>query len=135
MLGIFEGADPQAQMDPQIKRQRTLDALRRIVVRESLKQPVVVIFEDLHWIDEQTQALLNLLADSIVNARLLLLVNYRPEYRHEWTNKSCYSQLRLDPLGGTDSAAMLAALLGESVELEPLKRLIAERTGRNPFFI
>ncbi|MGH7842176.1 MAG: ATP-binding protein [Candidatus Binataceae bacterium] len=135
MLGIFEGADPLAQMDPQIKRQRTLDALRRIVVRESLKQPVVVIFEDLHWIDEQTQALLNLLADSIVNARLLLLVNYRPEYRHEWTNKSCYSQLRLDPLGGTDSAAMLAALLGESVELEPLKRLIAERTGGNPFFI
>ena len=98
LLGIVEGPDPLAQMDPQIKRQRTLDAIKRIVLRESLKQPVVVIFEDLHWIDAQTQALLDLLADSIANARVLLLVNYRPEYRHEWTNKSHYSQLRLDPL-------------------------------------
>ncbi len=115
--------------------QRTLDAIKRIVLSESLNQPVVVIFEDLHWIDAQTQALLDLLADSIANARVLLLVNYRPEYRHEWTNKSYYSQLRLDPLAGADGAAMLAALLGESVELNPLKRLIAERTGGNPFFI
>jgi len=64
-----------------------------------------------------------------------MLVNYRPEYSHQWTNKSYYSQLRLDPLGGSDGAAMLAALLGESIELDPLKRLITERTGGNPFFI
>jgi predicted ATPase len=122
-------------MDPQIKRRRTLDAIKRIVLSESLQQPVVVIFEDLHWIDTQTQALLDLMADSVANSRVLLLVNYRPEYRHEWTNKSYYSQLRLDPLGGADGAAMLAALLGESAELNPLKRLIAERTSGNPFFI
>ena len=135
LLGIQDTPDPLAQMDPQIKRQRTLDAIKRTILRESLKQPVVVIFEDLHWIDAQTQALLDLLADSIANARVLLLVNYRPEYRHEWGNKSYYSQLRLDPLGGADGATMLAALLGESVELNPLKRLIAERTSGNPFFI
>jgi predicted ATPase len=122
-------------MDPQIKKQRTLDAIKRIVVRESLKQPLIVIFEDLHWIDSQTQALLDLLAGTIAISRVLLLFNYRPEYRHEWTNKSYYSQLRLDPLGGADGAAMLAALLGESVELNPLKRLITARTGGNPFFI
>ena len=135
LLGIVEGPDPLAQMDPQIRRQRTLDAIKRIVLRESLKQPVVVIFEDLHWIDAQTQALLDLLADGLARASVLLLVNYRPEYRHEWTNKSYYSQLRLDPLGGADGAAMLAALLGESVEVNPLKGLIAVRTGGNPFFI
>ena len=135
LLGIVEGADPLAQMDPQIKRQRSLDAIKRIVLRESLKQPVVVIFEDLHWIDSQTQALLDLMADSVANSRVLLLFNYRPEYHHEWTNKSYYSQLRLDPLSGADGAAMLAALLGDNVELNPLKRLIAERTGGNPFFI
>src|SRR5208282_877158 len=101
----------------------------------SLKQPVVVIFEDLHWIDTQTQALLDLLADSVASSRVLLLFNYRPEYRHEWTNKSYYSQLRLDPLGDADGAAILAALLGGGVELNPLKRLITERTGGNPFFI
>ena len=100
LLGIVEGADPLAQMDPQIKRQRTLDAIKRIVLRESLNQPLVVIFEDLHWIDEQTQALLDLLADSIATAKILLLVNYRPEYSHQWSNKTYYSQLRLDPLGG-----------------------------------
>src|SRR6516162_7013906 len=135
LLGIVEDPDPLVQMDPQIKRQRTFDALKRIVLRESLRQPMVVIFEDLHWIDDQTQALLDLFADSLANARILLLVNYRPEYHHGWTNKSYYLQLRLDPLGGTDGAAMLAALLGESVELNPVKRLIAERTGGNPFFI
>jgi predicted ATPase len=134
LFGIVEGLDPLAQMDPQIKRQRTLDAIKRIILRESLKQPVVVIFEDLHWIDAQTQALLDLMADSVANSRVLLLVNYRPEYRHEWTNKSYYSQLRLDPLGGADGTAMLGALLGESVELNPLKRLIIERTSGNPFF-
>src|SRR6202011_2671452 len=73
--------------------------------------------------------------DGVANSRVLLLFNYRPEYRHEWANKSYYSQLRLDPLGGADGATMLAALLGEGVELNPLKRLIAERTGGNPFFI
>ena len=102
---------------------------------ESLEHPVAVIFEDLHWIDSETQALLDLLAASIANSRFLLLVNYRPEYRHEWANKSYYSQLRLDALGGESAAAMLAALLGDAVELAPLKRLIVERTGGNPFFI
>jgi predicted ATPase/class 3 adenylate cyclase len=135
LLGIVEGADPLAQMDPRIKRQRTLDAIKRIVVRESLKQPLIVIFEDLHWIDEQTQALLDLLADSIANARVLLLVNYRPEYRHEWSNKSHYVQIGLKPLGRENAEELLAALLGDAVELLPLKRLIIERTGGNPFFI
>jgi class 3 adenylate cyclase len=135
LLGIVDGPDPLAQMAPPIKLQRTLDAIKRIVLSESLKQPLVVIFEDLHWIDAQTQALLDVLADSIANARVLLLVNYRPEYRHEWNSKSNYSQLKLPPLDSSDGAAMLASLLGEGVELNPLKRLISERTGGNPFFI
>jgi predicted ATPase len=122
-------------MDPQIKRQRTLDAIKRIILRESVNQPLVAIFEDLHWIDAHTQALLDLLADSIANARVLLLVNYRPEYRHEWTNKSHYVQLGLNPLGRESAEELATALLGDAVELKPLKRLIIERTGGNPFFI
>jgi class 3 adenylate cyclase/tetratricopeptide (TPR) repeat protein len=135
LLGIQEDPDPLAQIYPQVKRQRTLDAIKRVILRESLEQPVVVIFEDLHWIDSQTQALLDLLADSLPNARVLLLVNYRPEYRHEWGNKSYYSQLRLDPLDSRSAGEMLATLLGESSELEPLKQTIIQRTGGNPFFI
>ena len=131
-----ESPDPLAQMDAQIKRRRTLDAIKRIILRESLKQPLVVIFEDLHWIDAQTQALLDLLADSIASARVLMLVNYRPEYRHEWGNKSYYYPASARPAGAAKAPTeMLAALLGDAVELKPLKRLIIERTEGNPFFI
>jgi len=135
LLGIVDGPDPLAQMDAQIKLRRTLDAIIRIVLLESLNQPLVVIFEDLHWIDEQTQALLDLLADSIATAKILLLGNYRPEYADRWNVKTYYSQIRLNPLADANGAAMMAALLGESVELQPLKRLVIERTGGNPFFI
>jgi class 3 adenylate cyclase/predicted ATPase len=135
LLGIAETPDPLAQMDPRIRRARTLDAIKRILIRESLLQPLVVVFEDLHWIDSETQGLLDLLADSIANARLLMLVNYRPEYRHEWSSRSHYLQLRLDPLPADHAAAMLAVLLSEDATLPPLKRLIAERAAGNPFFI
>jgi predicted ATPase/class 3 adenylate cyclase len=135
LLGIVEGVDPLAQMDGRIKKRRTLEAIKRILLRESLNQPLMVIFEDLHWIDEQTQELLNLLADSIGTAKILLLVNYRPEYSHQWNSKTYYIQLRLDPLGRESAAEMLSMLLGDGVELDPLKRLISERTEGNPFFI
>jgi class 3 adenylate cyclase len=135
LLGIQEDPDPLAQMDAPIRRQRTLDAIKRIIIRESLNQPTIVIFEDLHWIDAETQALLDLLADSIAGVRLLLLVNYRPEYRHQWSGRAHYLQLRLDPLGGENAAAMLTALLGNGADLDFLKHQVTDRTGGNPFFI
>jgi class 3 adenylate cyclase/tetratricopeptide (TPR) repeat protein len=135
LLGLVEGDDPLAQMDGQIKRRRTLDAVKRILLRESMNQPLIVIFEDLHWIDEQTQALLNLLADSIGTAKILLLTNYRPEYSHPWGSKTYYTQLRLDPLGKESADEMLLALLGDGRGLEPLKRVIIEKTEGNPFFM
>jgi predicted ATPase len=135
LLGIVEGDDPLAQMDGQNKRRRTLEAIKRILLRESLHQPLMVIFEDLHWIDEATQDLLNLLADSIGTAKILLLVNYRPEYSHKWNSKTYYTQLRLDPLGQENAAEMLSALLGDGKDLIPIKRLIIERTEGTPFFM
>src|SRR6202051_2410258 len=135
LLGIVEGDNPLAQMDGQIKKRRTLEAIKRILLRESLNHPLMVIFEDLHWIDEETQALLNLLADSIGTAKLMLLVNYRPEYTHSWGNKTYYTQLRLDPLGKESAEEMLSALLGDSHTIAPLKRVIIEKTEGNPFFM
>ena len=93
LLGLVEGDDPLAGMDAQIRRRRMLDAIKRIILRESLNQPLMVVFEDLHWIDEETQAFLNLLVESIGNAKVLLLVNYRPEYSHQWNSKTYYTQL------------------------------------------
>jgi class 3 adenylate cyclase/predicted ATPase len=126
-----------AQMDPQIRRQRTLEALKRVLLRETLDQPCVLIFEDLHWIDGETQAFLDLLSESVATARLLLLVDYRPEYTHGWGSKSTYTQLRLDPLGDEEARELLTALLGEetSPEREGLARLILEKTEGNPFFM
>ena len=105
--------DPAWQnLDPPQRRQRTLDAVKRLLLRESQGQPLLVVFEDLHWIDGETQALLDSLVESLSSARLLLLVNYRPEYEHRWGSKTAYSQLRLDTLPTESAAELLAALLG-----------------------
>jgi class 3 adenylate cyclase len=129
------GAQPLMQMDPQIRRHRTQDAVKRILLRESLNQPLIIVFEDLHWIDSETQQFLNLLADAIANARIQLLVNYRPEYHHQWGNRSYYTQLRLDPLRKENEQEMLSAMLGDATELQPFKRMVTERAEGNPFFV
>jgi class 3 adenylate cyclase/tetratricopeptide (TPR) repeat protein len=122
-------------LDPQQRRQRTLDAFKRLLLRESQVQPLCVVFEDLHWIDAETQAVLDSLLDSLPTARILLLVNYRPEYQHGWGAKTYYTQLRLDPLPPASADALLAALLGHAPGLEPLTRLLITRTQGNPFFL
>jgi class 3 adenylate cyclase/tetratricopeptide (TPR) repeat protein len=135
LLGIADSDGPLPQIDAEIRRRRTCEAIKRVLLRESLNQPLIVIFEDLHWIDRETQAVLDLLAESIASARILLLVNYRPEYRHEWGRRTYYTQLRLDPLGRESADEMLSELLGDAPELAALKRTIAERTEGNPFFV
>jgi hypothetical protein len=128
LLGIAESDDPLAPLDPQTRRRRTLEAIKRILVRESLNQPLIVEFEDLHWIDSETQALLNVLVDAVATARILLLVNYRPEYHHQWGSKTYYTQLRLDPLGKESAQELLTALMGDHGSTLALKRLIIERS-------
>src|SRR3972149_6212442 len=86
------------RLDPPQRRQRTLDGIKRLLLRESQVQTLLVMFEDLHWIDPETQALLDSLVESLPSARLLLFLNYRPEYRHGWGSKTYYTQLRLHPL-------------------------------------
>ena len=135
LLEVAESDDQLARMDPEIRRRRTLDAIKRLLLRESLHQPLIVVFEDLHWLDEGSRALLNLLTDSIGTARVLMLVNYRPEFIHNWGNKTYYTQLRLDPLGAESGEEMLKALLDDGRDLAPLKRVIIEKTGGNPFFM
>ena len=122
-------------LDPLLRRQRTLEAVKRLLLRESQVQPVLVVFEDLHWIDSETQALLDSLVDSLPTARLLLLVNYRPEYRHAWGSKTYYRQLHIDPLPPESADVLLHGLLGGDATLHPLRALLIPRTGGNPFFL
>ena len=152
LLGLAEPTSSLQQMDGQIRRQRILEAIKRLLLRESLNQPLLIIFEDLHWLDNETQAFLQLLSENVATARILLLVNYRPEYHHSWSGKTYFSQLRLDPLGNEQAEEMLAALLNEASEsplprgerarervsdadLQPLKRFILAKTEGNPFFM
>jgi tetratricopeptide (TPR) repeat protein len=120
-------------LDPGRRRQQTLDGVKRLLLREAREQALLVIFEDLHWIDSETQALLDGLVESLGSARLLLLVNYRPEYQHTWGSKTYYSQLRLDALPAESAGELLDALLGDDAGLVPLKQLLVKRG--NPFFL
>jgi class 3 adenylate cyclase/tetratricopeptide (TPR) repeat protein len=122
-------------LDPSQRRQRTLDGVKRLLLRESQVQPLVVVFEDLHWIDAETQACLDGLVEGLPAARLLLLVNYRPEYQHHWGGKTYYAQHRIDALPAAGAQELLQALLGDDPALTPLKELLAARTEGNPFFI
>jgi len=122
-------------LDPLQRRQRTLDALKRLLLLESRVQPLLLVFEDLHWIDTETQALLDSLAEGVPTARVLLLVNYRPEYQHGWGRKTYYSQLRLDALPPESAEELLHALLGGDGQLQPLKQLLVQLTEGNPFFL
>jgi class 3 adenylate cyclase/tetratricopeptide (TPR) repeat protein len=135
LLDALPEDSPFLTLDPSQRRQRTLAALKRLLLRESQVQPLLLVFEDLHWIDTETQALLDSLTESLPTVRLLLLVNYRPEYQHGWGSKTYYTQLRLDPLPPASADELLQALLGNDPSLAPLKQLLIERTGGNPFFL
>ena len=138
MLALFEAlpADsPFLSLDPLQRRRRTLEALKRVLLRESQVQPLLLVFEDLHWIDSETQAVLDLLVESLPTAQVLLLVNYRPEYQHGWGSKMYYSQLRLDPLPEASADVLLQALLGHDPGLGALTPILIARTQGNPFFL
>ena len=121
-------------MDPQQRRLRTLDAVKRILIRESQRQPLLIVFEDLHWIDSETQAFLDGFVESLPLSRILLMVDYRPEYTHGWSDRSFYCHVRVDPLNPASAEELLQHLLGRNKDLARLMQLLKERTVGNPFF-
>jgi predicted ATPase len=123
------------RLDPPQRRQRTLDAVKRLLLRESQVQPLLLLVEDLHWLDAETQALLDSLVESLPLARLLLLANYRPEFQHRWGSKTYYWQLRIDPLPAENADDLLTSLLGTELSLDSLKRTLIEQTEGNPLFL
>ena len=135
ILGV-EDDDPRWQaLDPSQRRERTVDAVKQLLLCESRVQPLLLVFEDLHWLDAESQAFLDALLDGLPTARILVLANYRPEYRHSWGSRTYYTQVRLDPLPSAGAQELLATLLGERADLGALKHLLIERTEGNPFFL
>ena len=138
LLALFDlpAGDRQWELlDPPQRRQRTLQAIRDLFVAESLNQPLVLLFEDLHWIDSETQALLDSLRGTVTTARILLLVNYRPEYQLGWGSKGAFTELRIEPLETQSAEALLQSLLGQNASVAPLMPLLIARTSGNPFFL
>lgn len=122
-------------MEPRERRSFLLSALIRLLLCESRRQPLLLVFEDLHWIDSETQAVLDALVESLTRGRVFLWVNYRPGYTHTWANKNYYSRLRLNPLPAEGANELLDTLLGDYDELTKLKAILIKRTDGNPFFI
>jgi len=126
VLGVSSNDRQWEQLDLPQRRERVLEALRRLLLRLALDRPVVLVVEDLHWIDDATQDVLDSFVDAVPTARILLLVNYRPEYGHTWAGKSFYTQIRLDPLPADISARLLDSLLGTDAGLVELRRALVE---------
>jgi len=119
-----------------IERQRGMfDALKRLLIRESHGKPLCLVFEDLHWVDAETHTFLDTLLDSIPGARILMVVDYRPEHRNPWAGRSYFTELRLEPLPATSAGELLDMLLGSESELDPLKQALIDLTGGNPLFL
>jgi hypothetical protein len=135
LLGVTDDDPEWARLEPMARRMRSLQATKRLLLREAQVQPVLLSLEDLHWIDTETQEFLDALVEGIPAARFLLVVNYRPEYKHGWVNKACYRQIRLESLPPASAETFLLSLLGPDLELAPVARLLVERTGGNPLFL
>ncbi|HKT94937.1 MAG TPA: adenylate/guanylate cyclase domain-containing protein [Paraburkholderia sp.] len=135
LLGAGEADSTVATMDARIRRDRTFDAIKRLIERESQNQPVQLLFEDLQWLDSETEAFLAFLIEHVANARIILLLNFRPDYRPAWSARTNYFQTRLDALGPAEAHDLLGVLLGDDPGLAPLKERILEKTEGNPFFM
>jgi class 3 adenylate cyclase/tetratricopeptide (TPR) repeat protein len=135
LLDVAPGDPGWPTLAPAERHRRTLDALEQLVLEESRRQPLILVVEDLHWVDTETLAWLDALADALSSRPLLLLVTYRPEHQHGWDAKANYSRLRLEPLAGANADELLQSLLGDDTRLVPVKQLLNERTQGNPFFL
>ena len=135
LLEIADDKNRLVGMDAQLRKSRTLDAVTSLLLAEAVNRPLLLMVEDLHWLDDESQALLDWLADFISGSRILLLVSYRPEYAHRWGDKAWCTRLRLESLGGGNADEMLSAILGDNRALAPLKELIVTTTGGVPFFM
>lgn len=135
LLDALDAGHPFQALDPLQHRQHTYQAITRLLLRENHVQPVVAVFEDLHWNDSLTLGLLNEIVVNARDARLLLLVSYRPEFHDDWKGRPNYRNLRLEPLESESLATLLHSLLGSDPALEGLKNFVLDRAGGNPFFV
>ena len=138
ILWILDALAPEdafLAQEPAERHRHAVESVKRVLLRESRVQPLLLVFEDLHWVDAETQGVLDSIVESLPTAPVLLAVNYRPEYRHGWGSKTYYRQLRVDPLAAASADELLDTLLGNDASVAALKTLLIARTEGNPLFL
>jgi len=135
LLAVKDSGIDKIPMSPEERKSRIIEALRRIVLKGSEIRPLIMAFEDLHWIDKSSEDQLKHLLESIPGARVLLIFTYRPEFVHTWGAKSYHSQVMLNRLSNRESLMMLSHLLGTEEFDKDLEGFILEKTEGVPFFI
>ncbi|UCG66237.1 MAG: AAA family ATPase, partial [Deltaproteobacteria bacterium] len=135
LLAVKDSGIDKISMSPEARKDRILEALKRIVLKGSEIRPLIMAFEDLHWIDKSSEDSLRDLLENISGARVLLIFTYRPEFVHTWGGKSYHSQVTLNRLSNRESLAMVANLLGTEDMDKGVEELILEKTEGVPFFI
>ncbi|GAJ11392.1 unnamed protein product, partial [marine sediment metagenome] len=123
------------KLEPQQKREKTFEAIRDLLIRESENKPLILAVEDLHWIDKTSEEFLDHLIGSLASAHILMILLYRPEYTHQWGSKSYYSQIGVDQLSTSTSAELVQAILEEGEVVPELRELILNRAAGNPLFM
>jgi class 3 adenylate cyclase/tetratricopeptide (TPR) repeat protein len=122
-------------LDPTLRRQQIYDAVSRLVFQVAATEPLILVLEDMHWADFESQALLGSIVDGLGSTHLLLIVTYRPEYENRWARHSYYSLVQLGPLERKAADVLLRNLLGDSADLESLRERVIEQTDATPMFL
>src|SRR5215472_4871448 len=135
LLGAGSDDRTWRALEPPARRQRLIDAIRTVLLLLSRAQPLILVIEDLHWIDTETQSALEHVVDNLARVPILCILTYRPEYRDEWSGKSYYHHIRLGALREEDASQLLQSLIGTDAQVDRLKRMLLDRTEANPFFL
>jgi class 3 adenylate cyclase/tetratricopeptide (TPR) repeat protein len=135
LLAVDPGDPAVLTMDPRKRRPEILDALRALVVEQAARQPLVVVVEDLHWVDEMSRGALAALVDVVAAAPVLLVLTYRPGYEHGLGERTYVTRLSLGHLTDEESGALAADVLRATALPEALERLITSKAEGNPFYV
>ncbi len=135
LLSLKTDDEEYLKLEPKVKRERTFEAIRDLFIRESQNRPLILVVEDLHWIDRTSEEFLDYLIGWLANARIMLILLYRTEYRHQWGSKTYYSKIGLDQLGPESSVELVKAMLEGGQVVPELRELILSRSAGNPLFM
>jgi predicted ATPase len=135
LLSLKTDDEEYLKLEPKVKRERTFEAIRDLFIRESQNNVLILVVEDLHWIDRTSEEFLDYLIEWVANARIMLILLYRTEYRHQWGSKTYYSKIGLDQLGAESSVELVKAMLETGEVVPELRELILNRSAGNPLFM